>query len=91
MKPPKITCRCCQGSGKIDLPADLFGTLKRVRGARKPVGTEDLMEPGIGRPAIANRLKELERNGLVVKAGKRGKEILWMNACPQAAANGQPE
>jgi hypothetical protein len=80
MKPPKITCRCCQGSGKIDLPADLFDTLKRVRGARKPVGTEDLMEPGIGRTAIANRLRELERNGLVVKAGKRGKEILWHNS-----------
>lgn len=27
-----------------------------------------------------NRLRELERNGLVVKAGKRGKEILWICA-----------
>jgi hypothetical protein len=77
MNPPKITCRCCRGSGEIDLPDDLFTTLKRVRSARKPVGTEDLMESGIGRTAINNRLTELQRNGLVTKAGKRGKEILW--------------
>ena len=77
---PAVTCSCCCGSGSIPLPEGLWSTLQRV--ANHPTLTSDLQEPGITRNAINNRLIALEQLGLVRRAGKQGKWILWTRSNP---------
>ncbi len=77
MTPPLIKCACCDGTGKHELSALMWATLKRVRKNRVPIGAAALSERGVTGMAINNRLTFLERAGLVRRAGKDGKFILW--------------
>lgn len=77
MTPPLIKCACCDGMGKTKLHPDYWRTLQRVRKAKHPVGTLDLLESGVTSNAINNRLKRIEEFGLIRRAGKNGKFILW--------------
>jgi DNA-binding HxlR family transcriptional regulator len=83
MKRVTVPCPICEGSGKCFLPDHLAETLAKVRKSRKPVTTDSLQEPGISNEAICNRLTDLEKHGLVKRAGKDGKRILW-TATPSA-------
>lgn len=77
MKPPKVTCPCCKGSGLSDLPADLMKTYGILKKSKKPLTTAALEESGIGLTAINNRLTSLERLGLIKRSGKAVRSILW--------------
>jgi hypothetical protein len=84
---PVVVCGCCQGEGTTELGDDLWRTLQRLDG--KPRTTQDLVEIGITRNAINNRLIDLEKHGLIKCTGKRGKWRLWVaaNATDQATAS----
>lgn len=77
-----IRCSCCRGTGNIELPRHLWLTLRAVGTDgdatipsvhRKLVGDE----PWLKVTAVNNRVRELERLGLVNKVGKRDKAFLW--------------
>ncbi len=84
---PIVLCGHCRGTGKIELPKCLLRTLRRIRKAGKPVTTKDLLERGVGSTAINNRLTALHEFGLIQRAGKDGKLILWI---PQNGAAVHP-
>lgn len=75
--PPIICCRCCAGTGKIELPPDHWRTLQRLRASPAPLTTQELVEDGVSRNAINNRLSLMEEIGLIRRAGKEHKFILW--------------
>jgi len=71
------TCPTCNGTGKAPLSHELQETLKAIAKRKTPAIASDLEQPGISHGAICNRLKRLEAAGLIVRAGKLGKFILW--------------
>lgn len=77
MKPPLITCACCDGTGKHALQPDHWRTLKRLRSQNMLTSILNLQEEGVTRNAINNRLVFLESQGLIRRVGKSGKFILW--------------
>lgn len=78
MKTPCILCHHCDGTGRRPLVPELRETYQRLRRSRVPLTTADLMEPGITRNAISNRLTDLESLGLAYVVGKQSKSKLWM-------------
>lgn len=76
MNRPIVTCTCCEGSGKMKLQPDLFRTLNRLSELGEAI-REELHEAGLTSSAINNRLTSLEAIGLVERAGKRGRAIVW--------------
>lgn len=79
MKRTTVPCPICDGSGTCFLPDHLAETLNKIRKARKPVSTDHLQETGVSNEAICNRLTGLEKHGLVKRAGKAGKRVLWIS------------
>lgn len=74
---PLVGCPCCSGKGRVPLSDELWQTLKRVRESINPCITDQLVERGITRNAINNRLDDLESLGLVKCTGKHGKWRIW--------------
>jgi Ribonuclease G/E len=80
MKPPLIECGHCGGKGCVELGADHWLTLQKLRLLEPPIMRPSLDERGITPNAINNRLLDLESHGLIRRVGKDGKFILW-EAC----------
>ena len=83
LKRTTVQCPTCGGAGRCDIPDHLAMTLGKIRMSRKPLTTDSLQEDGISNEAICNRLVELEKHGLIERAGKVGKRFLW-KATPTA-------
>lgn len=77
MSHPLIPCVCCGGTGKIELHAEYGRTLQLIREAFGPISTSCLAEEPLTANAIAMRCLRLESMGLIKRAGKEGKFILW--------------
>jgi hypothetical protein len=81
---PTIPCRCCNGSGREALPPEYADTIAMMRKFSHGATTADLlampiqaMETRTEPNALAMRLNRMERWGLVIRHGKRGKLIVW--------------
>lgn len=75
---PIVECGQCGGSGYVRLRGGLLRTLNKLRNTKAPLTTTDLLEKGVNREAICNRLIALEELELVEKAGKRGRLFEWV-------------
>lgn len=77
MKPDITCCHHCQGTGSLPLTRGLQQTLDRLRNAKRPVSSFNLIEDGILQTAINNRLTSLEKLGFIERCAKQSKTYFW--------------
>lgn len=87
MKPPLITCACCNGTGKRELSQAHCETLQKVLDADGPISSFEIIGRGVKATAVNNRLAYLEDNGFICRVGKDGKFILWEAVNPTTQNN----
>lgn len=77
MKSPEVTCGHCHGRGKLRLTGAALETLSQLRKCHDPISGASLAKRmGVSNEAMCNRLRSLERHGLIV--GERyGRTVLW--------------
>lgn len=81
----QIKCHACKGTAIQELPMHLAETLAWIRRLDGPIDTRSIPRPTtIGPSAMNNRLRELERLGLIEQAGRDGKYLLWSATDPTA-------
>ncbi len=75
----KVKCKCCGGTGRVELTGRYAETLKKLRGCGEITGAELARRDGCNATAMNNRLAALERHGLA-RSRRFGRQRLYQ-AC----------
>lgn len=85
MKARKVTCKCCNGTGKRDLTAVERSTIQAVGSEWSTTDQiarrlRDIQGYTTKNPALCNRLVDLHALGLVQRRAASGKHSEWRAA-----------